>query len=126
MVTLTITTEDGRVATIAVAPSETIENVKALVEVELGILLMQQQLVYNGRTLGNEATVRVARVRWGSKCVSAHSHKWRELPRWRRQASKTATSYSCVCCRRQCPRQPPHPHQHRPHLQPKPQPRRNR
>jgi hypothetical protein len=45
---LTISCDDGRVSVIDVDQHETVENVQALVEVEFGVLVAQQQLLHNG------------------------------------------------------------------------------
>jgi len=58
MVDLTLVTADGKTTQIGVGEDETIENVKAIVEVELGIPILQQQLWFNGNLLGNTSTVR--------------------------------------------------------------------
>lgn len=74
MINITVATQDGRAAQIAVAGDESVENVKALVEVELGVMLLRQQLSFNGRVLANHNTVRA----WGRPCVGlplACSHR---------------------------------------------------
>ena len=61
---ITVTTEDGRVASLEVADDETVENVKALVEVELGIAGASQQLIHNGAVaLPNASTLQAAGVK---------------------------------------------------------------
>ncbi|XP_044476792.1 protein DNA-DAMAGE INDUCIBLE 1-like isoform X2 [Mangifera indica] len=50
---ITVMTEDEHIITLDVDPHETVENVKALLEVETRVSLRQQQLLYNGREMGN-------------------------------------------------------------------------
>ncbi|KAJ0046412.1 hypothetical protein Pint_03677 [Pistacia integerrima] len=50
---ITVMTEDEQIITLDVDPHETVENVKALLEVETRVSLRQQQLLYNGKEMGN-------------------------------------------------------------------------
>ncbi|GKV37394.1 hypothetical protein SLEP1_g45428 [Rubroshorea leprosula] len=48
---VTVMTADEQILTIDVDPHETVENVKALLEVETNVPLQQQQLLFNGREM---------------------------------------------------------------------------
>eukprot|EP00245_Coleochaete_scutata_P007428 TRINITY_DN22839_c0_g1_i1.p1 TRINITY_DN22839_c0_g1~~TRINITY_DN22839_c0_g1_i1.p1 ORF type:complete len:420 (-),score=96.04 TRINITY_DN22839_c0_g1_i1:511-1770(-) len=50
---LTIVTEDDKILAIEVDRNELVENVKAILEVEVSIPLAQQRIVFNGRELQN-------------------------------------------------------------------------
>ncbi|CAL8998701.1 unnamed protein product [Prunus brigantina] len=50
---ITVMTADEQILNLDVDPHETVENVKALLEVETRVLLQQQQLLYNGREMRN-------------------------------------------------------------------------
>lgn len=50
--------EDGEFSQFCVSLTETIENLKALLEVEFGIPLHQQSLLYNGKELFNHQTLK--------------------------------------------------------------------
>ncbi|XP_044473684.1 protein DNA-DAMAGE INDUCIBLE 1-like isoform X3 [Mangifera indica] len=50
---ITVMTEDEQIISLDVDPHETVENVKALLEVETRVSLRQQQLLYNGMEMGN-------------------------------------------------------------------------
>ena len=53
---LTCTTEDDKILSITVDAKETVENVKALLEVETGIPLMSMRLILNSVELVNNAS----------------------------------------------------------------------
>ncbi|KAI9185977.1 hypothetical protein LWI28_012627 [Acer negundo] len=48
---ITVMTEDEQIISLDVDPQETVENVKALLEVETRVPLQQQQLLYSGREM---------------------------------------------------------------------------
>ncbi|GLT73823.1 hypothetical protein SLA2020_456560 [Shorea laevis] len=48
---VTVMTADEQILTIDVDPHETVENVKALLEVETNVPLLQQQLLFNGKEM---------------------------------------------------------------------------
>ncbi|KAF7816024.1 DNA damage-inducible protein 1 [Senna tora] len=50
---ITVMTADEQIITLDVDPHESVENVKALLEVETQVPLQQQQLLYNGREMRN-------------------------------------------------------------------------
>ncbi|XP_057528510.1 protein DNA-DAMAGE INDUCIBLE 1-like isoform X2 [Amaranthus tricolor] len=50
---ITVMTSGEQIITLDVDPDEAIENVKALLEVESGVTLQQQQLLYNGKEMRN-------------------------------------------------------------------------
>ncbi|XP_054819750.1 protein DNA-DAMAGE INDUCIBLE 1 [Prosopis cineraria] len=50
---ITVMTADQQIVTLDVDPHESVENVKALLEVETQVPLQQQQLLYNGREMSN-------------------------------------------------------------------------
>lgn len=50
---ITVMTADEQILTLDVDPDESVENLKALLEVETQISLQQQQLLYNGREMRN-------------------------------------------------------------------------
>ncbi|KMT12651.1 hypothetical protein BVRB_4g091100 [Beta vulgaris subsp. vulgaris] len=50
---ITVMTTDEQIITLDVDPAEAVENVKALLEVESGVSLQQQQLLYNGKEMKN-------------------------------------------------------------------------
>ncbi|KAF5461245.1 hypothetical protein F2P56_021057 [Juglans regia] len=50
---ITVMTADEQIITVDVDPHETVENVKALLEVEISVPLKQQQLLYNGKEMRN-------------------------------------------------------------------------
>ncbi|GAB2284814.1 DNA damage-inducible protein 1 [Dionaea muscipula] len=50
---ITVMTADEQIITLDVDPDESIENVKALLEVETQVGLQQQQLLYNGKEMRN-------------------------------------------------------------------------
>ncbi|BFG33616.1 hypothetical protein CerSpe_198900 [Prunus speciosa] len=50
---ITVMTAGEQILNLDVDPHETVENVKALLEVETRVLLQQQQLLYNGREMRN-------------------------------------------------------------------------
>ncbi|KAH9652531.1 protein DNA-DAMAGE INDUCIBLE 1 [Citrus sinensis] len=50
---ITVMTADEQIISLDVDPHETVENVKALLEVETQVPLQQQQLLYNGREMNN-------------------------------------------------------------------------
>ena len=60
---LTVNSEtDGKFAQIEVASGETVENVKAILEVELGVPVNQQLVLHNGKVLQNAQTLEAAGV----------------------------------------------------------------
>ncbi|XP_010542496.1 PREDICTED: DNA damage-inducible protein 1-like [Tarenaya hassleriana] len=50
---ITVMTADEQILTLDVDPHETVENVKALLEVETNVRLQQQQLLFNGKEVQN-------------------------------------------------------------------------
>ncbi|CAN1167390.1 Protein DNA-DAMAGE INDUCIBLE 1 [Linum perenne] len=50
---ITIMTSDEQISSLDVDPNETVENIKALLEVETQVPLQQQQLLYNGKEIRN-------------------------------------------------------------------------
>ncbi|XP_022716657.1 DNA damage-inducible protein 1-like isoform X1 [Durio zibethinus] len=50
---ITVMTADEQILSLDVDPHETVENLKALLEVETTVPLQQQQLLYNGREMNN-------------------------------------------------------------------------
>ncbi|KNA09910.1 hypothetical protein SOVF_149300 [Spinacia oleracea] len=50
---ITVMTSDDKFISLDVDPDEAVENVKALLEVESGVVLQQQQLMYNGKEMNN-------------------------------------------------------------------------
>ncbi|XP_059444303.1 protein DNA-DAMAGE INDUCIBLE 1 [Corylus avellana] len=50
---ITVMTADEQIITLDVDPHESVENVKALLEVETSVPLQQQQLLYNGKEMRN-------------------------------------------------------------------------
>ncbi|PON47238.1 Ubiquitin [Parasponia andersonii] len=50
---ITVMTPDEQIVTLDVDPHESVENVKALLEVETSVPLQQQQLLYNGKEIRN-------------------------------------------------------------------------
>ncbi|KAJ6727660.1 hypothetical protein OIU74_005831 [Salix koriyanagi] len=50
---ITVMTADEQIISLEVAPHESVENVKALLEVETQVPLQQQKLLYNGREMRN-------------------------------------------------------------------------
>ncbi|PRQ34995.1 putative DNA damage-inducible protein [Rosa chinensis] len=50
---ITVMTADEQIISLDVDPHETVENVKALLEVETRVLLQNQQLLYNGKEVRN-------------------------------------------------------------------------
>ncbi|XP_028771502.1 protein DNA-DAMAGE INDUCIBLE 1 [Neltuma alba] len=50
---ITVMTADEQILSLDVDPHESVENVKALLEVETQVPLQQQQLLYNGREMSN-------------------------------------------------------------------------
>ncbi|KAI9115669.1 hypothetical protein K1719_013338 [Acacia pycnantha] len=50
---ITVMTADEQILTLDVDPHESVENVKALLEVETQVPLQQQQLLFNGREMSN-------------------------------------------------------------------------
>mgnify|MGYP002776218524 FL=1 len=56
---------DDRILSLDVEPEEPAENVKALLEVETGVPLANQQLLHNSRELPNSASLRSSGVREG-------------------------------------------------------------
>ncbi|CAI0448577.1 unnamed protein product [Linum tenue] len=51
---ITVMTSDEQISSLDVDPNETVENIKALLEVETQVPLQQQQLLYNGREIRND------------------------------------------------------------------------
>lgn len=51
---ISVMSEDEKVITIDVDPDESVENVKALLEVETRVALQQQRLVYHGKEIRNQ------------------------------------------------------------------------
>ncbi|KAM1753237.1 hypothetical protein ACFX1R_006816 [Malus domestica] len=60
---ITVMTTDEQILSLDVDPHETVENVKALLEVETRVLLHQQQLLYNGREMRNSEKLSALGVR---------------------------------------------------------------
>lgn len=61
---VTLSSEDGRVATLDLSPDQKLGDLHVLVEVELGILVDEQSLIHNGVPLSNpEATLSLLGVR---------------------------------------------------------------
>ncbi|TQE04176.1 hypothetical protein C1H46_010170 [Malus baccata] len=60
---ITVMTADEQILSLDVDPHETVENVKALLEVETRVLLHQQQLLYNGREMRNSEKLSALGVR---------------------------------------------------------------
>ncbi|XP_068311041.1 protein DNA-DAMAGE INDUCIBLE 1-like [Pyrus communis] len=60
---ITVMTADEQILSLDVDPHETVENVKALLEVETRVLLQQQQLLYNGREMRNSEKLSALGVR---------------------------------------------------------------
>ncbi|KAK1291464.1 hypothetical protein QJS10_CPB17g00336 [Acorus calamus] len=50
---ITVITADEQFITVDVDPNESVENVKALLEVETSVPLQQQQLLFNGKEIGD-------------------------------------------------------------------------
>ncbi|XP_021740791.1 DNA damage-inducible protein 1-like [Chenopodium quinoa] len=59
---ITVMTADEKFISLDVDPDEAVENVKALLEVESGVVLQQQQLMYNGREMNNHDKLSVLGV----------------------------------------------------------------
>ncbi|KAL9259872.1 DNA-DAMAGE INDUCIBLE 1-like protein [Drosera capensis] len=62
---ITVMTADEQIITLDVDPDESIENVKALLEVETQVVLQQQQLLYNGKVMGNHEKLSGVGIRDG-------------------------------------------------------------
>ncbi|KAL9273647.1 DNA-DAMAGE INDUCIBLE 1-like protein, partial [Drosera capensis] len=62
---ITVMTADEQIITLDVDPDESIENVKALLEVETQVGLQQQQLLYNGKVMGNHEKLSGVGIRDG-------------------------------------------------------------
>lgn len=54
---VTVTTVQDQLVSLTVDANETVENLKALLEVETGLPLAQQRLIHNGRELQNNSTL---------------------------------------------------------------------
>ncbi|KAL0560864.1 hypothetical protein IC582_001279 [Cucumis melo] len=50
---ITVMTADEQILSLDVDPNESVENVKALLEVETQVPLQRQQLLYNGKEMKN-------------------------------------------------------------------------
>ncbi|XP_021748946.1 uncharacterized protein LOC110714720 [Chenopodium quinoa] len=59
---ITVMTADEKFISLDVDPDEAVENVKALLEVESGVVLQQQQLMYNGKEMNNHDKLSVLGV----------------------------------------------------------------
>ncbi|MCO5591895.1 hypothetical protein L7F22_045888 [Adiantum nelumboides] len=62
---ITVMTRDDRIFTLEVEAEELVENVKVLLEVETGVSMQSQRLLYNSRDLPNSSTLRSAGVMEG-------------------------------------------------------------
>eukprot|EP00958_Prasinococcus_capsulatus_P027331 scaffold5393_cov376-Prasinococcus_capsulatus_cf.AAC.3 len=62
---LTVATHDDRVVSVDVDASESVENVKAILEVEVGVPLAQQRLIFNNQELQNSAGLSTCGVKDG-------------------------------------------------------------
>uniref|UniRef100_A0A1D1Z8Y5 DNA damage-inducible protein 1 n=1 Tax=Anthurium amnicola TaxID=1678845 RepID=A0A1D1Z8Y5_9ARAE len=62
---ITVMTEDEQFVTLDIDPDETVENVKALLEVETGVSNQQQQLHFNGKEIRNSDRLSGIGVREG-------------------------------------------------------------
>ncbi|KAL7591012.1 protein DNA-DAMAGE INDUCIBLE 1 [Lactuca sativa] len=54
---ITVMTADEQIITLEVDRDESVENLKALLEIESQVPLQQQQLLYNGKEMGNSETL---------------------------------------------------------------------
>ncbi|GJZ90216.1 DNA damage-inducible protein 1, partial [Tanacetum coccineum] len=54
---ITVMTADEQILTLEVDPNESVENMKALLEIESRVPLQQQQLLYNGKEMRNNETL---------------------------------------------------------------------
>ncbi|PWA97487.1 ubiquitin family protein [Artemisia annua] len=54
---ITVMTPDEQILTLEVDPDESVENMKALLEIESQVPLQQQQLLYNGKEMRNAETL---------------------------------------------------------------------
>nr|GEV67059.1 DNA damage-inducible protein 1 [Tanacetum cinerariifolium] len=54
---ITVMTADEQILTLEVDPNESVENLKALLEIESRVPLQQQQLLYNGKEMRNNETL---------------------------------------------------------------------
>ncbi|PWA87303.1 DNA damage-inducible protein 1 [Artemisia annua] len=54
---ITVMTPDEQILTLEVDPDESVENLKALLEIESQVPLQQQQLLYNGKEMRNAETL---------------------------------------------------------------------
>ncbi|KAI7734428.1 hypothetical protein M8C21_004077 [Ambrosia artemisiifolia] len=54
---ITVMTTDEQIITLEVDPNESVENLKALLEIESRIPLLQQQLLHNGKEMKNSETL---------------------------------------------------------------------
>ncbi|XP_020100707.1 DNA damage-inducible protein 1 [Ananas comosus] len=68
---ITVMTTDEQFITLDVDPDETVENVKALLEVETSISLQQQQLLFNGKEMRNSERLSSLQVRDGDMVMMA-------------------------------------------------------
>ncbi|KAM1132555.1 hypothetical protein FF1_046938 [Malus domestica] len=59
----TVMTGDEQILSLNVDPHKTVENVKAMLEVETRVLLQWQQLLYNGREMRNSEMLSAFGVR---------------------------------------------------------------
>lgn len=62
MIMIMVTTLSDQLVTLNIDANETVENVKALLEVETGTPHAQQRLVHNGRELQNNSTLSASGV----------------------------------------------------------------
>ncbi|KAM7269410.1 hypothetical protein ACFE04_024907 [Oxalis oulophora] len=60
---ITVMTADEQIISLDVDPNESVENVKALLEVETRVSLNQQQLVYNGKEIRNHENLNALGVK---------------------------------------------------------------
>ncbi|CAL1370390.1 unnamed protein product [Linum trigynum] len=60
---ITVMTSDEQISSLDVDPNETVENIKALLEVETQVPLQQQQLLYNGKEIRNDEKLSVLGVK---------------------------------------------------------------
>ncbi|KAL4382858.1 hypothetical protein GQ457_15G016880 [Hibiscus cannabinus] len=60
---ITVMTADEQIVSLDVDPHETVENLKALLEVETNVPLQQQQLLYHGREMQNSEKLRTLGVK---------------------------------------------------------------
>jgi DNA damage-inducible protein 1 len=59
---LTVLTADERIVSLDVEPDELVENLKAILEVETQVPLVQQQLLFNGKEVQNTMRLNAAGV----------------------------------------------------------------